>query len=155
MGTLVTAVRPAVVVWIDASGAVLVRWDGSARIDRLTSEIPARHAGTGHIRHDPRVRHGGGGPTEDGLARLRDERIREFLSLVESGIAPDEHVRILGPGELRDELARRLGAEDVRHGRDRLVTAEAASPLTERQLVALARAGAGDPPPRVVPRRSG
>lgn len=55
--------QPSTFVWIDSRGAVIVRWqDDRPRLERVASEVPAHHRATGHVRHDPGVRHGGGPP---------------------------------------------------------------------------------------------
>jgi hypothetical protein len=43
--------RPSTLVWIDSREAIIVRWlDGTARLERLESEVPAHHRATGHVR---------------------------------------------------------------------------------------------------------
>jgi hypothetical protein len=52
-------------VWIDAREAVVVRWvAGTSVVERIESDVPAHHRATGHVRHDPNVRHGGGGVSQ-------------------------------------------------------------------------------------------
>ena len=52
--------RPHALVWIDSHEAIVVRWeDDQARIERVQSDVPDHHAATGHVRHDPAIRHGG------------------------------------------------------------------------------------------------
>lgn len=160
MGRVVTAeampqTRPTLLVWIDAEEAVLVRWDREAHVDRLRSEVPARREATGHVRHDPAVRHGGGGAAQDKIERDREEHLRAFVASVAAAVDPGEEVEIVGPGTVRTDLARLLVADDRRHGRERAVIVEAARPMTERQLVARLRERIGDPALRVHPRRAG
>ena len=140
---------PATLVWIDAEEALLVRWEGAARIERVVSDVPGKHRSTGHIRHDP-SRHGGGGEPDDRIARERLGRLRDFVRAVVSRVPPGDDVRIVGPGNVRLRLGRLLRDEDRRFGRQRTVDTRAAGPLTERQLVAHVREIAGDPPPRIV-----
>lgn len=142
---------PATLVWIDSDEALIVRWEGAARIERMVSEVPPRHRSTGHIRHDPAVRHGGGGVPEDRIARERLDRLRTFLQQVATHVPPGDDVRIVGPGDVRLRLGRLLRDEDRRCARHRTVDTRAAGPLTERQLVAHVREIAGDPPPRTLP----
>ncbi|HSL76351.1 MAG TPA: hypothetical protein VK867_05360, partial [Candidatus Limnocylindrales bacterium] len=70
MGRLMSGVEPGdarrepastALVWIDAREATIVRVSGDgATVRRLESEVPAHHRSTGHVRHEPSVRHGGG-----------------------------------------------------------------------------------------------
>lgn len=153
MGTLVngrtTAPRPVVLVWIDAEAATLVRWDGEPHVERIESDVPARHVSTGHVRHDPSVRHGGGGAVQDRIDRERLDHIRRYLDAVAAAIGPEEDVEILGPAGLRGELAMALAEGDARRALPRIVGTDAAGPMTERQLVARLRARIGDFPRRV------
>lgn len=159
MGRIVTAeatapTRPTLLVWIDAEEAVLVRWDGEPHVGRLRSDVPGRREATGHVRHDPTVRHGGGGAAQDKIERDRDGHLRAFVGAVAAGIDPGEDVEIVGPGTVRTDLARLIVNEDRRHGRERSVIVEAARPMSERQLVARLRERIGDPAMRVHPRRT-
>ena len=90
MGTLVNermaARRPVVLIWIDAEAATLVRWTGTAHVERIASDVPSRHVSTGHVRHDPMVRHGGGGAAQDQLARERLGHVRRYLDQVVAAI---------------------------------------------------------------------
>lgn len=140
---------PVTLVWIDTDDALIVRWDGSATIERVTSDVPPRHRSTGHVRHDPEVRHGGGGPPTDRLERDRKRRLERFIEQVATRVPPAEAVHIVGPGVVRKRLGRVLRAEDRRLGRDRTVDSGAAAQLTERQLVADIRTLSGDPAPRM------
>lgn len=135
-------------VWIDATEAVIVRWqDEQARVDRVVSEVPAHHRSTGHVRHDPMVRHGGG-RAQDADERHRQEHLDRFVEAVVTRLGPDDDVLILGPGTVRDHLVHRLREEDRRHGSDRIVETEASAPRTEPQLVARLRHHVGDEPRR-------
>lgn len=146
--------EPTCLVWIEAEEAVVARWDGQAHLTRVSSDVPARHRSTGHLRHDPRLHPGGGGPPTDRIERDRLEHLREYLERVAAIVPPDESVHVTGPGPVRDELARLLRAADRHAGRDRCVETSASAPLTDRQLVARLRALAGDAPRRrIVGRR--
>lgn len=149
------AARVSLLVWIDAEQAVLVRWNGEARIERIASEVPPHVESTGHLRYDPTIRHGGGGLAQDRIQRDRFGHLRAYLDEVAGRIGPGEDVEILGPGTVREELARVLRDDDLRHGRRRTVVTAASRPLTERQLVARLRDRMGEPPPRQRPRRVG
>lgn len=139
---------PVTLVWIDSDDALIVRWNGSATIERVTSDVPPRHRSTGHVRHDPGVRHGGGGVPTDRLERDRKRHLDRFIEQVALRVPPAEAVHIVGPGVVRKRLGRVLRAEDRRLGRDRVVDSGAATQLTERQLVADIRTLSGDPAPR-------
>lgn len=147
-----TAAGPTLLVWIDHEHAVLARWEGEPRLERVVSEVPPRHESTGHVRFDPVMRHGGGGAAQDKIERDRKGHIRTYVAAVAKRIAPDEDVEILGPAGVRDELARWLRAEDAGRGRRSVATAPC-GPLTDRQLIARVRARAGQDAPRVRPAR--
>jgi hypothetical protein len=131
--------HPVTLVWIDAREAIIVRWvDGSARVAQVTSDVPARHRSTGAVRHDPGVRHGGGGaPRSDERRRL--EHLARYLTTVAQRLPPEDDLVLIGPATLHERLARRQRAQDRRHGVVREVVDEAAPRLTRRQLVARLR----------------
>lgn len=139
---------PATLVWINSDEAFIVRWDGAATIERVASEVPAHQRSTGHLRHDPTVRHGGGGPPTDRLERDRQAHLTAFVQAVAEHVPPTDAVRIVGPGVVRQRLERVLRAEDRRLRRSRTIDLRASAPLTEHQLVANVRALAGEPAPR-------
>lgn len=146
MGALVSD-RTTVACWIDASGATIARRHaGAEELERIEAEIPVHHASTGHVRHDPRTRHGGGGAAQDRIAREREERIRTFVRSVAAAIGDEADVTVLGPSGIRDELARAL--EERTADGHRWVANEPSAPLTDRQLVALLRTRVGDLPRR-------
>lgn len=139
---------PATLVWIDSDEALIVRWDDGATIARVASDVPPHHRSTGHLRHDPTVRHGGGGPPADRLERDRQAHLTAFVLLVAEHVPPTDAVRIVGPGVVRKRLGAVLRAEDRRLQRSRAIESQASAPLTEHQLVANVRALAGEPAPR-------
>lgn len=145
----IAAARPAVIVWIDAEEATLVRWDGTAHVERIAAEIPSRHGSTGNVRHDPLIRMGGGGAAQDRIARDRAGHLQAFVEQVADAIRPDEMVEVVGPAGVRDELVRILRADDSRKHRHRIVSTATGFRLTERQLVARLRERIGDAPRRV------
>jgi hypothetical protein len=120
--------------------------------ETLTSDVPAHHRSTGHIRHDP-SRHGGGGPGADLIERTRDEHLRQFIDTVADRIG-DDPVEILGPGTCREHLTRRLRERDVDRGVSRPIRTVPSSPITDRQFLARLRFLAGTTPRRVVARDS-
>ena len=136
-------------VWIDAREAVIVRWErDQAQIERLDSEVPAHRRSTGHIRHDPAVRHGGGGGSQTAGEPHRLEHLGRFVENVASRLAPDDDLLILGPGTVCERLARHVRELDEHHGRHRDISREASPPLTDRQLIARLRHLAGADPRR-------
>lgn len=143
--------RSNTIVWIDARQAVIVRWhDAEARLERIESDVPAHHRATGHVRHDAAVHAGGGAPKSAGEPR-RLEHLAQFLDDVAGRLPDDDDLLILGPGTVPERLEHEVADRDRRHGCDRLVTREAASPLTDRQLVARLRHLTGaDAPRRVI-----
>jgi hypothetical protein len=153
MGALMTPEagdhRASALVWIDAREAVIVRWQGGrARLERAESEVPAHHRATGHVRHDPAVRHGGGGSPQTAGEPHRIEHLNRFLGDIVNRLAADDDLLILGPGTVHERLARQLSESDGHHDRHREIACEASPPLTDRQLIALLRRHAGVEPRR-------
>jgi hypothetical protein len=132
-------------VWIDAAEATIVQLHGSrAVIERVESDVPAHHRSTGHVRHDPSVRHGGGGgspQTADEPHRL--EHLRHFVAEIAGRLEPHDELLILGPGTVHERLARLVIEADERLGRRREVSCEVSPRLTDRQLIARLRQLAG------------
>jgi hypothetical protein len=135
-------------VWIDSEEAIIVRWADRASVERIRSEVESRHRSTGHLRHDPTIRHGGGGAEADIAERVRREHLRAFIADVAGHVPEADDVTVVGPGIVRERLERSLRADDRRHGRQRQVHSAAADRLTEQELVAHVRALAGDAPNR-------
>jgi hypothetical protein len=125
-------------IWIDADETIIVGWQaGGPRLDRIVSSVPAHRRSTGHIRFDPRVRHGGGA----GQAKIeahRREHLRRYLRDVAARL-PIHDLEIIGPGTVREHLASLLRRQDRRAGRHRQVTCRPSMPLSEPQLVARLR----------------
>lgn len=141
--------RPSTLVWIDERTAILVHWDeGTARVERLESEVPAHHRSTGSVRHDPAIRHGGGGAPQTADDPHRLEHLARFLDAVTDRLPPDDDVLILGPGNVREHLERQVRETDVRQRRDRRITCQASRRLTDRQLIARLREFQGTEPRR-------
>ncbi len=135
-------------IWIDSEEAIIVRWADRATVERVRSDVPGRHRSTGHVRVDPSVRHGGGGPSAEALERARREHLRAFLEEVVTHVPDADDVTVVGPGMVRERLERNLRADDRRHGRRRRVHSAASDRLTEQALVAHVRELAGDAPRR-------
>jgi len=141
--------RHVTLVWIDAREAVIVSWsDGAADLKHLGSDVPARHRSTGHLRHRPEVRHGGGRVSQNALERHRQEHLARFIEQVARRLPDDKDVIILGPGHVRDRLARQLIWSDIHHRVSRTVSVEPAGRLSERQLIARLRTLQGETPTR-------
>jgi hypothetical protein len=117
-------------------------------VDRVDDEVPARHRSTGHIRHDPAVRHGGGGLVTDQLERDRIRHRRAHLRRVAAMVPDSGPVLVMGPGLARLELERALVAADRRSRRERPVVSEASGRLSDRELIARLRANVGAAPGR-------
>lgn len=141
--------RPRTVIWIDARSAVLARWDGTATaVSRLRSDVPVHRRSTGHVTHNPTVSHGGGvAPQTDGEPR-RLEHLAHFLRQVADRVEPYDAVEVLGAGTVHERLAALLRDDDAGQHRQRPVTVARARPLSERQLLARLRSGAGMAAPR-------
>jgi hypothetical protein len=143
------APRPLTLVWIDAREAKIVRLRrGRAYLVRLTSDVPAHHRATGRVRHDPLVRHGGGGRPQTAGEPRRLEHLDRFVAKVTDRLADDGDVLVSGPGTVRERLVCRLRAGDEHHGRQRTISCEASRRLTDRQLVALLYRAMGVEPRR-------
>ena len=124
----------ATLVWIDAEQAVLCHWDGeTASVETITSTVPAHRRSTGHVRHSPTDRHGGGGAQDTGEPH-RLEHLRGFLADVARRIPPDDALQVIGPGTVHERLAVLLAADDRESGRVRHISSAAAGRLSERQL---------------------
>ena len=125
--------RPSTLVWIDSREAIIVRWlDGEVRLVRVESDVPAHHRATGHVRHDPTVRHGGGGISQTAGEPHRIEHLNRFVGQVAKRLQPGDDVLILGSGTVHERLERQLGQSGSHHGRHRRVACEASPRLTDR-----------------------
>jgi hypothetical protein len=156
--TAPTAARPPVptdagqagaLVWIDAREAVIVRWvDGASSVERLESDVPAHRRSTGHVRHDPLTRHGGGGASQTAGEPRRLEHLDRFVDEVVDRLADDGDIVLIGPGTVHERLEARLRVIDLQGRRTRRIIARPADRLTERQLVAQLREHLGASPRR-------
>ena len=136
-------------VWIDAREARLLTWvDDAARVERMVSDVPAHRSSTGHVRHDPSMRHGGGGSPQDAGDPRRLEYLAKFVGEVAARVPAGIAVRVLGPGETREHLANFLRTEDRHHGVVRDIVDEASARLTQPQLIAVLRDLVGASPRR-------
>jgi hypothetical protein len=134
-----TPVPPATsrtLVWIDAREAVIVRAsDGDVMVEHALSDVPPHVRATGHVRHDPAVRHGGG-RAQSTVESHRIEHLDRFTDRVAARLSPTDDLTILGSGRVHEQLARRVRESDAHHRRRRSVDCEPAPRLTDRQLVA-------------------
>lgn len=144
--------RASTLVWIDAREAVIIRMQGDrARIERVESEVPPHHRATGRVRHDPAIRHGGGGSPQSAGEPHRIEHLNRFVGAIANRLAVDDDLLVLGPGTVHERLARDLSESDGHHGRRRAVACQTSPPLTDRQLIArLRRFSGGEPRKRSV-----
>ena len=144
------ATSPIDLVAISAREARVLHWrEGSITDELIPSDVPARHRSTGHIRHDPGIRHGGSGTGQDEMERERLERLRRYLARVADAVARSSRVIVVGGGPLPQRLAHEL--EDAQRGRPRPRPVRLATEdhMTDRQLRALLRAEAGEQTPRL------
>lgn len=136
-------------VWIDSREAVIVRWqDDQAQVERVGSDVPAHHRATGHVRHDPSIRHGGGGGSQTAGEPNRLEHLARFVGQVAQRLPADEDLLILGPGTVREHLERSVRDADAHQRRSRVITCAASRRLTDGQLVARLRRFDGVEPRR-------
>jgi hypothetical protein len=137
-------IEPRTLVWIDSNRAVIVRWDGTARLTRIESEVPRHRRLGGHVQRDPVLR-AMGSPSPE---RHRLEHLRRYLRTVADELVATDDTEVIGPGTVQEQLAALLRNDDVVHGRSRRVLAARAGPCSEAQLVARVRTAAGDAPKR-------
>jgi hypothetical protein len=139
--------RLVTLVWIDAREARIVRWVGdAAQVEHLLSDVPSHRKSSGHVRHDPSIRPGGGGGTAATSGEPRRlEHLARFLETVAARL-PDGDLELIGPGTTHEHLAHLIRAADPRA--TRLIRTAACDQRTERQLVAHLRHLAGHDPRR-------
>lgn len=135
-------------IWVDAEGALIFRWRDRVIQTKVASEIPVHEKSTYHVRHDPRVRSGGGGRGGDEVARHRTEHLRQFLRRVETALADNDDLEILGSGDLCERLAGEIRRADEARHRHRSITVERSMKPTSRQLAARLKERIGRPPVR-------
>jgi hypothetical protein len=135
-------------VWIDSREAIIARdVDRDARFAHILADVPAHHHATGHVRHDPRVRHGGSGPHAAGEPN-RLEHLARFLATVARRLPSDEDLLLIGPGTVHEHLARLVREQDGVHRNGRRVTSGHAARMSRRQLTARLRRAMGEEPRR-------
>ncbi len=136
-------------VWIDSERATILRWRGRVVTEEIVSDVPPHVRSTAHVRHDPRVRHGGSGRGQDDAERRRNEHLRSFLRAVADRLAEDDRIEILGTGTVSGRLAALLRTRTARRRSPPSVEAFHAMPLTSRQMAARLRQRLGLHPRRV------
>jgi hypothetical protein len=141
--------RPTTIVWIDSREAIIVRLrKGRTRLERVASEVPAHRRATGHVRHEPAIRHGGGGSPQTAGEPHRLEHLKRFVTRVAGRLAPDDGLLVIGPGTVHERLARQVTESDKHRGHPRAIVCEASPPLSDRQLIARVRRSSGVEPRR-------
>jgi hypothetical protein len=136
-------------VWIDAREAIVVRWiDGAPVLRQIESDVPPHHRATGHVRHDPGIRHGGGGVPQTAGEPHRLEHLARFLDATTDALPAEGDLLVLGPGTVREHLAQLVREHDRQNRVARVVSCEAAARLSQRQLVERLRVAIGEEPRR-------
>jgi glycosyltransferase involved in cell wall biosynthesis len=126
-------------VWIDGERATILRWHGRVVAEKLVSDVPPHVRSTGHVRHDPTVRHGGSGRGQDDAEGRRNEHLRAFLHAVADRLGQDDRIEILGTGTVGEQLAALLRRQTARRHSPLSVEAFRSMPLTPRQLASRLR----------------
>lgn len=128
--------RNKVGLWIDHRQAIIVRFfDYGEDIVRLNSNLPKhiRFSGASHDRDELN-------PHDDSAEDKRDKRFNQLLNHyydeVILRLASADSIHILGPGEAKIELEKRLTKSELLSAS---VTLEAADKMTERQITARLR----------------
>lgn len=135
-------------VWIDSKLARILRWRGRVVAEKLVSDVPAHVRSTAHVRHDPRVRHGGSGRGQDDAERRRNEHLRAFLKAVAARLHEEDEIEILGTGTVGERLAALLRRQTAQRDPRPMVTALHSMLLTPRQLATRLRQRLGLQPRR-------
>ncbi|MCA1582682.1 MAG: hypothetical protein LC796_15085 [Acidobacteria bacterium] len=114
-----------VAVWIDHKEAVIAAIAGE---NETTSRLESG------------VTHGGASGSQSGAEDQRDRRfanhLRTYYDAVISRVKDAEGILLLGPGEAKHELEKRIRDEGLG---DRIVAVETADKLTDHQVAAKAR----------------
>lgn len=142
------AERGFALVWIDSNHARILRWRSRVVAEKLVSDVPPHVRSTAHVRHDPRVRHGGSGRGQDDAERRRNEHLRAFLKAVAARLHEEDEIEILGTGTVGERLAALLRRQTARRHTSTTVVAIHSMPLTPRQLAAHLRQRLGIHPRR-------
>lgn len=113
-------------LWIDHRKAVIVFLKGqSEEIKQINSEAEKSHGQSGSsVRAD------------DLLQNEETEHLNQYYDEVISALQNASAILIMGPGEAKGELKKRL---EKTHQEGRVITVETADKLTDRQIAAKAR----------------
>ena len=113
-------------LWIDHKKAVIVLLDGKeTELKLVTADIEKQHRQSGVET-----------PADDIRQRKSTEELSGFYDEVISYIRGAEEILILGPGEAKGELSKRLEKDNL--GR-RIVGIKTSDKMTDKQIVALVR----------------
>jgi len=135
-------------VWIDSNHARILRWRSRVVAEKLVSDVPPHVRSTAHVRHDPRVRHGGSGRGQDDAERRRNEHLRAFLKAVAARLHEEDEIEILGTGTVLERLATLVRRQTARQHTPTTVRTLHSMPLTPRQLATHLRQRLGIHPRR-------
>jgi stalled ribosome rescue protein Dom34 len=117
-------------VWIDHRGAFVVSIDeGAETTERIESGV------------EKHIRFSGGSSSEDGSADDQRDRqfadhLRTYYDEVISNVRDAESILLLGPGEAKGELEKRLTSKGLG---GRIVGVETVDKMTDRQIAARVR----------------
>jgi stalled ribosome rescue protein Dom34 len=113
-------------LWIDHKKAVVVFVDGrDTELQVISSDIEKHH------------RHSGvATPADDIRQRELTEHLNRFYDEVVHCIRDTESILVLGPGEAKGELSKRLEKDNL--GR-RIVGIKTSDKITDKQIIALVR----------------
>ncbi|HMH45137.1 MAG TPA: hypothetical protein VK557_16725 [Pyrinomonadaceae bacterium] len=113
-------------LWIDHEKALIVFVAGKETETKLiSSDIEKHHRQSGVAK-----------PADDVLQREMTEHLNRFYDEVVLSIRETESILILGPGEAKGELKKRLEKENL--GK-RIVGLKTSDKLTDKQIVAVVR----------------
>jgi hypothetical protein len=113
-------------LWIDHKKAVIVFVAGKdTEIKLISSNIEKHHRQSGVVM-----------PADDSRQRELTEHLNSFYDQVVSFIRDSESILILGPGEAKGELRKRLEKVNLRR---RIVGIKTSDKMTDNQIVAMVR----------------
>jgi stalled ribosome rescue protein Dom34 len=118
-------------LWIDHRKAVLVTLEGKAEAIRLIQsevEQQTRSRGGAHMKTTHTAQYF---PAEDHLDRQVIEKLNKYYETVITALRGADSVLVLGPGEAKSELEKRIACE---RAVVRIVAVETADKMTNRQI---------------------
>lgn len=131
-------------LWIDHRRAVIVtNLDQKEEIKRITSRVE-KHVRYSGISHASGESDSHKDTTEDGRDQRFDDQLNRYYDEVISYLRDATSILIMGPGEAKVELEKRLA--DHEPG-DRIVTLKTTDKMTDHQVVAEVRQHFGDSQP--------